>query len=713
MTDLSQLRLDNLPDEPLAWALAYAGVFEVVPFGFDSRAKKRKPLTAHGIKDATRDPAQIQLWWGKNPGADIGVIVPADLVVLDLDAKKGKNGRRDFKKVTGLAVDSLDTPLATSPTGGVHVWCRANGVRYTAEVEIDGLGIDFCANGKDGRCAIAPSPHTGRAWVKPLTGPVMEAPPFFANWMRQKEAQRASARATAGAQQPSQQGRTSPRAAKALHRACKALSEAGPGERDSAVTKHVLRIGSLAAAGEIDPVTALDALITAANANPGAAPDYADKVRRAFGAGQKQPTAPQPDLEPLDDVIADTFAAGHAQDLRYVAAWNKWFEWRDGCWREEKTLRVFDLIRKTCKAHGIERAGMARTVGAAYTLARTDRRIAAAAGQWDAYPMALNTPAGIVDLKTGDIYPHDPRAYCTKITAAAPKGGCPQFKAFLAVIMQGEEATISYLQRVLGYCLTGDVSEEVLFFFYGLGANGKGVLMSTVADILGEYHKAAAIETFTETRNDRHPTELARLAGARLVSASETEAGRHWAESRLKMLTGRDTITAHFMRQDDFEYRPQFKLIVSGNHKPNLRNVGEAMRRRLQLLPFAVTIAKIARDRKLRDKLKAEWPGILQWMIEGCLEWQKHGLDPPAEVRRATDAYFATQNTFSTWFEEKCTLDLVAWTKTTVLFESWKEWAERANVRIGNIKEFGELMETQPVMWEHRVAGNGYRGVRL
>jgi putative DNA primase/helicase len=279
--------------------------------------------------------------------------------------------------------------------------------------------------------------------------------------------------------------------------------------------------------------------------------------------------------------------------------------------------------------------------------------------------------------------------------------------------MSGEKRLIDYLQRVLGYCLTGDVSEETLFFFYGLGANGKGVLMSTVADILADYHKAAAIETFTETRNDRHPTELARLAGARLVTASETESGRHWAESRLKMLTGQDVVAAHFMRQDDFEYRPQFKLIVSGNHKPNLRNVGEAIRRRLQLLLFGVVIARAARDRALRNKLRAEWPGILQWMIDGCLEWREHGLDPPVEVTDATKNYFAAQNTFAQWFEECCVLDLNAWTKTKDLFQSWKEWAEQANVRVGNIKDFGDNLMVHPVTWRHMEKGNGYDGVRL
>jgi putative DNA primase/helicase len=158
------------------------------------------------------------------------------------------------------------------------------------------------------------------------------------------------------------------------------------------------------------------------------------------------------------------------------------------------------------------------------------------------------------------------------------------------------------------------------------------VLLSTVAGVLGDYHKTAPIETFTASNADRHPTDLASLRGARLVRATETEEGRRWAESRIKQLTGGDTVAARFMRQDFFEYRPQFKLIIAGNHKPSLRSVDEAIRRRFHLIPFAVTIPPEERDSDLADKLKAEWPGILAWMIEGCVEWQAECLRPPAAV---------------------------------------------------------------------------------
>jgi putative DNA primase/helicase len=176
-------------------------------------------------------------------------------------------------------------------------------------------------------------------------------------------------------------------------------------------------------------------------------------------------------------------------------------------------------------------------------------------------------------------------------------------------ITAGDDRLVSYLQRAFGYALTGNVREHALFFGYGTGANGKGVTLNTLAGILGDYHESAPIETFTASSGDRHPTELADLRGARLVTATETEEGRRWAESRIKMLTGGDRVKARFMRQDFFEYNPQFKLFITGNHKPSLRSVDEAIRRRFHLIPFTVTIPPEQRDPDLAEKLKTEWPG--------------------------------------------------------------------------------------------------------
>ena len=194
-----------------------------------------------------------------------------------------------------------------------------------------------------------------------------------------------------------------------------------------------------------------------------------------------------------------------------------------------------------------------------------------------------------VDLKTGQSYAPRREDYCTKVAACDPGGECPLWWEFLERVTDGNQDLESYLQRVVGYCLTGLTSEHVLFFLYGTGANGKTVFINTIAGMMGDYAVTAAMEMFLASHGERHPTELAMLRGARLVVASETEDGRRWSEAKIKALTGGDKIAARFMRQDFFEFTPQFKLMIAGNHKPSLRSVDEAhafqeLREQIELL---------------------------------------------------------------------------------------------------------------------------------
>jgi len=368
------------------------------------------------------------------------------------------------------------------------------------------------------------------------------------------------------------------------------------------------------------------------------------------------------DVSFTEDGLALEFSARHASVLRYVAIWGSWLQW-DGCrWQRERTLKVFDAARLVCR-DAVDRGGdakrllSAKTVAAIETLARSDRRHATTAEIWDAARWSLNTPGGIVDLRSGDLLPHDPERYLTKITAVAPSGDCPRWSQFLDEITAGNTELQSFLQRVAGYALTGSTREHALFFAYGTGANGKGVFINTLTAILSDYAMTAPMETFVATQGDRHPTELAGLMGDRLVTAQETEQGRRWAESKIKSMTGSDPISARFMRQDFFEFVPQFKLLIAGNHKPGLRGVDEAMRRRFYLVPFTVTIPPEQRDKNLFEKLKPEWGGILQWAIGGCLEWQATGLNPPAVVREATEAYLAGEDAQTQWLDECCVRD--------------------------------------------------------
>jgi P4 family phage/plasmid primase-like protien len=216
------------------------------------------------------------------------------------------------------------------------------------------------------------------------------------------------------------------------------------------------------------------------------------------------------------------------------------------------------------------------------------------------------------------------------------------------------------------------------------------------------------------SHTDQHPTDLAGLRGVRLVVAQETEVGRHWAEAKIKSITGGDPVTARFMRADFFTYTPKFKLVIVGNHKPALRNVDEAIRRRIHLVPFTVTIPPEERDRELFDKLKPEWPGILQWAIDGCLLWRRDGLAPPAAVRDASNEYFAEEDAIARWIDEKCTTgNRNLWGVGAGLWASYKAWAEANNEPPGTQKAFSQALKTRDFPPERSQLVRGFRGIDL
>jgi putative DNA primase/helicase len=448
-----------------------------------------------------------------------------------------------------------------------------------------------------------------------------------------------------------------------------------------------------------------------------------DKLREEFDRAKPQGTETK-DLRPptfSDEALALRFADLHEGDLRYVALWGKWFAWDGKCWRSDDTKLAFDLARTVCREaaascnerHIAVALASAKTVAAVERLAKADRRIAATADQWDRDIWLLNTQHGVVDLRTGQIRAHRPVDYMTRITSVGPGGDSRLWRKFLDRVTGGDDGLQAYLKRMFGYSLTGSTKEHALFFAYGTGANGKSVALTTMSGILGDYHTTAAIETFTASTTEQHPTDLASLRGARLVTAVETEEGRRWAESKIKTLTGGDRIKARFMRQDFFEFVPQLKLLIAGNHKPGLRAVDEAIRRRFNLIPFAVTIPLEERDNKLAEHLEAEWGGILAWAIEGCLEWQDRGLEPPQVVQAATAAYIENEDLMAAWLDEACERDQDAWETSTVLFCAWKMWAERAGEYAGTTKRFVQNLDARGFTWERRKVGRGFRGLRL
>ena len=269
---------------------------------------------------------------------------------------------------------------------------------------------------------------------------------------------------------------------------------------------------------------------------------------------------------------------------------------------------------------------------------------------------------------------------------------------------------VRYLQRFIGYTLTGVIDEHAFAFLCGPGGNGKSVLLATVAAMLGDYATTAMQDVFTVGRSDQHPTHLASLRGARMVLVTETEEGRAWAESRIKSLTGGDRISARVMRGDPFEFSPVFKLWIAGNHKPTLRNPDPAMRRRLHLMPL--TFVPATPDLSLAEALREELPAILALAIRGCLAWQRERLAPPPMITAATDEYFGEQDSLKAWLEERCKRDAKAQTASRALFSDWKTWATARGEDAGTEKRFSDALQRHAMKKKERT-GMVFVGVQL
>ena len=394
--------------------------------------------------------------------------------------------------------------------------------------------------------------------------------------------------------------------------------------------------------------------------------------------------------------IAQAFTRQHGDDWRYVAAWGKWLLWTGERWITEPTLRVLDLIRGICLETASSvgtpsvktRLSSARTVSGADHLARMHRRHTATVEQWDAVLWEVNTRGGVVDLKTAGIRLARREDYITKMMTATPRGDCPRWKAFLVEICGGDMDLVAYLQRALGYVLTGVTSEHVLFFLWGAGANGKSVFLTVITVILADYASPAPLDTFMETRTVQHPTDVAKLLGARLVACTETEQGRRWAESKIKHLTGGDKVSARFMRQDFFDYVPQFKLWISGNHKPYIRNVDEAMKRRVHLVRSPSRSRMRGATRNSRPSFWRSATGSSRWMLEGCLEWQRIGLAPPRAVLDATEAYFEEEDSIAQFIDGECVQQARAKTAIEELLGRWKRRSEARSELPGTCRWF-------------------------
>jgi len=424
----------------------------------------------------------------------------------------------------------------------------------------------------------------------------------------------------------------------------------------------------------------------------------AGRVLTGATAGAPAQTPP-----PVDEAFhltdygnAERFVKRHGAVTRYCFLWDQWLIWDGRRWAPDVKEAALELAKDTVRSiydeiavagDSEERKALFRhaqrsesdaRLRAVLSVARSEAGLPVLPDQLDADPWLLNLENGILDLRTGKLEPHDQGRLMAKLLPVTydASADAPIWLSFLDRVMGGKADLIEFLQRAVGYSLTGNTREQCLFVLHGTGSNGKSSFLDTARAFLGEYAEQADPKTFEVKKSDTVSNDIARLKGARLVAASETESGGRLAESLVKQMTGGEPLTARFLHREFFTFRPEFKVWLATNHKPVIRGADNAIWRRIRLVPFDVVIPPEERDKDLLQKLRGELPGILAWAVRGCLAWQRDGLREPESVLSATAEYRAEMDVLGEFFEERCHFDGRSWAFSSELYKEYLGWSE-------------------------------------
>jgi putative DNA primase/helicase len=411
----------------------------------------------------------------------------------------------------------------------------------------------------------------------------------------------------------------------------------------------------------------------------------------------------------LNDIgNADRLGRRHVGEILYVCGLG-WHIWNGLLWCRDAVGKIKELAKQVARniynesanssgdallsdiAKHAKASHQAPRLNAMIELAATLPELVKTTAQLDSHDMLLGVANGVIDLRTGKLRPVDREQFMTRHSGVSfdAKATCPQFLTFIDQITATDKSLAQYLQRVVGYALTGATSEQCLFFLYGSGANGKSTFLNVVLDLLGgDLARQTPSETLMAKRSSQ-TNDLARLQSVRVVIATEVESGAHLAESQIKQMTGGDKIPARFHYQEFFEFYPKFKLFIAGNHKPVVTGRDIGIWRRIRLIPFEVSIPKAQRDQNLQAKLRAELPGILNWAIKGCKDWKKNGLGEPRIVTQAVADYKEEMDVVGQWMKDCCVLGRALECRAIDAYRSYKSWAEENGYRPMASASFG------------------------
>lgn len=717
--------------------------------------KPKKTWTPYQFRLPTDD--EILTWFDKRSQVNIGIVTGkiSGLVVLDIDNEEA------FKEAKKRGLNQ-NTPCTQSKRG-LHFYFKHPG--YDLSNFVGKLpDMDLRADG--GYIIAPPSLHPDGvfyAWrIKPDTHLLADLPEWIIDLAKPQPAP-APTRPQLTVIHGSAKGTAYGLAALASE--VQNVLNAGEHLRNKTLNNAALKCGHLVAGGELDRAEVEQALYDAAlqigltdtesrgtiqsglqkgltepRSNPN--PLSKNKVNLQLynqqrAINEKLPTDTDNDQEirNTDTGNARRLVRLYGDNIRFVHESGSWLIWDKNRWIEDKRSQLYQFAWNTCadmlrEAADLIEAGDTKSGQKLQTWAVASESssklrnmidlashvpgVRITTGHLDQQPHILNCKNGTLDLLSYELRPHSSDDLLTKIipTPYEPDAKCPTWERFLYRIMDGNKNLVSFLQRAIGYTLTADVSEQVWFFMYGSGKNGKSTFIETIKELLGDYSMKLPSESLMSKTNSPNfvGNDLAQLPGARLVIASETEEGRRLNEALVKDLTGGDTIKCRFLHHEFFEFNPTLKLWVYGNHQPIIRGADEGIWRRIAKIPFTVQIPPEDRDPQLLTKLKRELPGILAWAVRGCHEWREQGLNLPDEVKAATDEYRAEMDIISAWMDECMVMVKNASTLASKIYESYSTWCKDNGEIPVSQRRLGQALTTRGFT---RQKGAGHQGGKI
>ena len=714
----------------------------------------KTPVYRGGCRDATRSVQRVSNHFQQHPNHNYGVATgkPSGIFVVDIDGPEGEASLRSLCAKNGL----LPSTVVVLTAKGRHLYFKNNGLPIGNTAGKLGPGIDVRGDGGYvvGAGSVHPSGHIYRYadGHDPRSIQVAQSPAWLLELVRKPVPPKASSLTETANRPKSERDQRYGQAA--LHGELRRLANAPLHRRNNTRNHCTFKLGQLVALGDLDETEVIQRLTRGATEIGLESGEIQRTIQSGIEAGKRFPRHKTPPREKLlpkradgsdgDPKTAELAELGctdtdnatrlvkrHGDRLAFCPAYG-WLYFDGKRWKPDTERKRVLAAMKTAQriadepAYLLDRTDQQQRVAhAKHSLSKAalDRMLDLAAvlmmvnvTKLDGDPWQLNVTNGTVDLRTGRLHRHDPR---DMITMLAPvkyhaRAKAPQFTKFMRRILNGDLELYRYLQRLVGYSLTGITTEQLFLYLRGPKQNGKSTLVNLIRDMLGDFGVHTPTETLlSKTYDNNIPNDLARLKGARIVTAIEAPPGRQLDEARIKAMTGGDPITARFMRAEFFTFAPEFKLWFVANDDPRVRSTDDALWRRMRVIPFDVVIPDNEVDPELPNKLRSEWPGILAWAMHGCLKWQRDGLHTPEIVETATSSYRKRADHVQRFLRECTIQEEHAETAARIVFQAYTDWCTENHERPLSTARFKRQLEDAGYEHARVKAGSVWRQIRL